>query len=91
MFNRLTTILKEMKRNDLADRVKRAANADLIKTVLQLVSSASVQPYAVICHGDLTVLNTMFRKNDAGKMTRAIFAICFARNGPCHLFTLLFK
>lgn len=80
MFNRLTTILKEMNRSDLLNKLKRATNAGLIETVYKLVSSAAAEPYAVICHGDLTVNNCMFRKNAAGKVLEIkVFDFQFAR------------
>lgn len=66
-FNRLSIALEEENRPDLLKRLKKAITNNCIKRVFSLVSSESAEPYAVICHADLTSFNSMFRKNAHGK------------------------
>lgn len=66
VFDGLVTTLCEEKRLDLLEKVEKAAGNDYIAKVYGLVSGAQAEPYAVICHGDLTISNTMFRKDNQG-------------------------
>lgn len=67
MVKRLTDILEEEKRSDLIERFKKVTGDDYTKTIHRLVSSAAAEPFAVICHGDLTINNCMFSKDKEGK------------------------
>lgn len=67
MVKRLFGALEEEKRFDLLEKFKKAAGDDYSTTIFRLVSSTAADPYAVICHGDLTIFNTMYRKNGQGK------------------------
>lgn len=66
-INQMRMCLKESGRSDLLEKFNKALGDDWFVTVSKLVSSASAEPYAVICHGDLTSNNTMFRKDSQGK------------------------
>lgn len=66
MFNRMEKLLEEENRYDLLDKVKQSVIKGLPATAKYLVSSEAAEPYAVICHGDLTTNNTMFC-NDKNK------------------------
>lgn len=67
LVKRLLDVLEEEKRFDLLEKFKKAAGDDYSTTIFRLVSSTAADPYAVICHGDLTIFNTMYRKNEQGK------------------------
>lgn len=67
MFERFMFILEKENRSDLVERVRIASGEDVIETALELVAGASAEPFSVICHGDLTVNNTMFRCDAQGK------------------------
>lgn len=67
MLKSITDILEEEKRFDLLEKFNIAANGDHFSTILRLVSSEAAEPNCVICHGDLTSNNSMFRKNERGK------------------------
>lgn len=69
MFDEFISILKSENRLDLHEKVKRAAGDDYIAKVFELVSSESAEPYAVLCHGDLTTNNVMFKTDEHGKPT----------------------
>lgn len=69
MFDDFTSILKDENRFDLYEKVKAVAGNDYIAKVFELISSESAEPYAVICHGDVTTTNTMFNKDAQGKPT----------------------
>lgn len=66
-LKRLTTILEEEKRLDLLEKFMRVAGEDQCTTIFNLVSSVAAEPYAIICHGDLTTNNSMFRYDQEGK------------------------
>lgn len=79
-FGRFCTILEEENRSDLAEKFKQKAGDDLAETILALASSESAAPYAVICHGDLTVNNTMFSKDENGRpIAVQLFDLQFTR------------
>lgn len=66
-FDNLLSCLEKENRHDLLEKIKQLAGDDICATVLKLVSSSSAEPYAVICHGDVTTNNSMFRKDNHGK------------------------
>lgn len=72
-FNRMLISLEEENRLDLLEKLKKAATNDYIGRACSLVSTESAEPYAVICHGDLTSFNSMFRKNVQGTPTEIRF------------------
>lgn len=63
-FNFLIDVLNEAKRYDSSRKLKEAAGNNYLETIYRLTST---DPYSVICHGDVTTNNSMFRKNDQGK------------------------
>lgn len=67
LVDRFKNILKAEKQFDLLDRFNKKIGDDLFKTIFQYISGATAEPYAVICHGDLTVYNSMYRFDDQGK------------------------
>lgn len=67
LVKRLMKVLEEEKRFDLLERFEKAVDDDYTTTVLRLISDTAADPYAVICHGDLTMFNSMYRKDDRGK------------------------
>lgn len=69
LIDRFINILEEENRVDLAIKFENVINNDFLEAILGLVSSKAAEPYAVICHGDLTVNNTMFSKDEQGKPT----------------------
>ncbi|XP_031627333.1 uncharacterized protein LOC116343429 [Contarinia nasturtii] len=66
-LKRLTDILEMEKRSDLLEKFNNAAGRDHFSNILRMISSEAAEPYAVICHGDLTTNNTMFCKDEQGK------------------------
>lgn len=66
----LKECLKEEKRYDLLEKYDKALGDNVRATVKKLVPGASAEPYAVICHGDMTSNNTMFSKNSQEKPVR---------------------
>lgn len=69
LLNRSIAILEEEKRPDLVEKFKKVIGDGFSDTILGLISSKAAEPYAVICHGDLTVNNTMYSKDEQGKPT----------------------
>lgn len=67
MLDRFTASLKREHRFDLVDRFNKFIGSDYLATVRKVISDESAEPYAVICHGDLTTYNSMFRKDKHGK------------------------
>lgn len=67
MFENLLACLEEEGRFDLLDKFKKMNGDQTVTNIFHLISGESAEPYAVICHGDLTTNNSMFRKNDEGK------------------------
>lgn len=67
MFTALTDCLENENRFDTLEKVKQAIGKDACASAQQLALNASDEKYAVICHGDLTVKNLMFRKDAQGK------------------------
>lgn len=66
MLRRLINILEEEKRSDLIEKFHRSTGEDHFATVYKLVSSSAAGCYAVICHGDPTTNNSMFRNDEHG-------------------------
>lgn len=69
LLKRFITVLEEEKRFDLIEKFNKVIGDDFAETILGLVSSEAAEPYSVICHGDLTVNNTMYSKDEQGKPT----------------------
>lgn len=67
MIRRFSVCLEKEKRFDLLEKYNRLAGQDPNTAVKELISSTLAEPYAVICHGDLTTNNCMFRQNEQGK------------------------
>ena len=67
MLKRLKNVLKEENRLDLLEKFEKIVGDDFATSVFQLVSGAAAEPYAVICHGDVTINNTMFSKDENGR------------------------
>lgn len=67
LVERFKNILKAEKQFDLLERFNRKIGNDFFATIFRLASGATAEPYAVICHGDLTVYNSMYRKDEHGK------------------------
>lgn len=65
--NWFTLSLEESGRFDMLDRFNQIKGNEVDKTIYTLVSGAHAEPYSVICHGDLTTNNSMFKKDDQGK------------------------
>lgn len=80
MLRKLTTCFEVTKNMELLQRFNTAMGEKYSITAHELVSGASAEPYAVICHGDAWTANTMFRKDDHGKpIDIKIFDYQFAR------------
>lgn len=67
MIDRLKNVLKEENRFDLVEKFENVIDGKFAETVLHLVSSGAAEPFSVICHGDVTINNTMYRKDEQGK------------------------
>lgn len=67
LLSSLTECLKKENRPDLLEKFQRFVGDDICAKILELVSSSSAEPYSVICHGDATTNNSMFRKDDRGR------------------------
>lgn len=67
MFDRFTGSLKRENRFDLLGRFNKYCGNDYYAKLNKLVSGDFAESYAVICHGDLTTYNSMFRKDEHGK------------------------
>lgn len=67
MLENLLACLEEEGRLDLLDRFRKMNGDQTFANIFHLISGESAEPYSVICHGDLTTNNSMFRKNDQGK------------------------
>ncbi|XP_031625367.1 uncharacterized protein LOC116342037 [Contarinia nasturtii] len=66
-MDRLTSVLEDEQRFDLLEKFKNATGEDSIAFLTGLLSMASKNPCAVITHGDATINNTMFSKDNHGK------------------------
>lgn len=73
-------ILEKENRLDLLEKLKKhAVGDDYFATIRKLISSESSE-HAVICHGDATVNNSMFRNDKQGKpIDIRIFDFQFSR------------
>lgn len=67
MLGRMRSCLEEENRLDLVEKFEKLTGDDFRSKFYDLFQSTKAEPYAVICHGDLTVKNTMFRKDKQGK------------------------
>lgn len=61
------SVLEEENRFDLLQKMNELIGNDFRSTVNRFTSGLRAEPYSVICHGDLTTYNIMFRKNEQGK------------------------
>lgn len=68
MLRKITIYFEDTKNMDLLQRFNTAMGEKYSITAHELVSGVSAEPYAVICHGDAWTANTMFRKDDHGKV-----------------------
>lgn len=66
-IERFAECLKAENRLDLVGKMRQIIGSDIKTSIYKLVSAESAEPYAVICHGDVTINNVMFRKNAAGQ------------------------
>lgn len=64
MLDRMRVCLEEENRFDLVEKFVKLLGNDFRQKFSELYSTTA---FSVICHGDLTVKNTMFRKDDNGK------------------------
>lgn len=69
LLKRFITVLEDEKRFDLIEKFNKVIGYNIVESILGLVSSEAAEPYSVICHGDLTVNNTMYSKDEQGKPT----------------------
>lgn len=67
MFDRFIGSLRRENRLDLLERFDKTFGLDYHAIVPKIISSEFAEPYAVVCHGDLTSYNSMFTKDDHGK------------------------
>lgn len=67
LFDRFIESLKRENRFDLLERFDKTFGLDYHAIVPKIISSELAEPYSVICHGDLTTYNTMFRNDEQGK------------------------
>lgn len=67
MLDRFLHCLKESNRIDLFEKLQNAIGDNYFATIRKITSSDAAEPYTVVCHGDLTIYNSMFRKNEDGK------------------------
>lgn len=67
MFDRLKSCMEEENRSDLSAKFQQFIGRDRIDRVFEMVAGSSAEPYSVICHGDLTTNNSMFRKDENGR------------------------
>lgn len=67
MIRRFSKCLEKEKRFDLLQKYNQLVGENPHASIRKLISSTLAEPYAVICHGDLTTNNCMFRKDEQGK------------------------
>lgn len=60
LVDRFKGVLAEEKEFDLLGRFNLKLGNDYFRTIRKINSGTPAEPYAVICHGDLTVNNSMF-------------------------------
>lgn len=58
--------LEEENRFDLIEKIKGIIGDDVEAAAHKFILGSSAEPYSVICHGDVTTNNSMFRKDDKG-------------------------
>lgn len=67
LVDRFKGVLAEEKQFDLLEKFNLKLGDDYFQTIRKINSGDSAEPYSVICHGDLTVYNSMFRTDEQGK------------------------
>lgn len=67
LTDRFETCLEKHNRFDLLKKFKRIVGDDPRVKWCEYLVGADAEPYSVICHGDLTTNNIMFRKDEHGK------------------------
>lgn len=66
-ISRFRACLEENGRFDLSEKLEKIFGEYSVTRIMELVSGAAAEPYAVINHGDVTSFNSMFRKDKCGK------------------------